>query len=66
MSIEKSIFHRKQYRKIAEILSGSDLSANQIEGLASNFADWFEIDNDRFDRGLFMKSCLGEVEIDEN
>lgn len=52
--------NRKHYRAIAEIVRciGNTYRGNYIHKLLANkLANYFAIDNPRFDRGKFLKVC---------
>lgn len=50
---------RKDYIKTAEIISAVQFFVNDdvAQFLINNFADYFQADNERFDRQRFIQAC---------
>jgi hypothetical protein len=48
---------RRDYIATSVILRESKLSRKQRDELAARFADYFESDNSRFDRGRFLEAA---------
>jgi hypothetical protein len=60
----RSMFQRRHYQAVADILSTANAQATQdlfavglLHSLRDSFADTFEHDNDRFDRARFETAC---------
>jgi len=50
-----AIMTQRHYRAIAEILSQVELQDDDRTALIEQFCNWFEADNHKFDKMIFLK-----------
>lgn len=48
---------RKDFEKVADILTTADITPQERVALARTFADWFETENPRFNRAMFLAAA---------
>ena len=57
MEAKMAIFHRKQYKEIAEIIVNAQLLNSDKEKLARLFSEYFRKDNPVFDDSKWYPAC---------